>query len=238
MGDHQSILRLATNLVEARIDVAPGDDHVYPDPDEIIDLLSLRRVYVSDSAILNYFRAPALEEMTLWARRKDGPDTLELLQSFLTRSGCVIRRLCLRGYPNAEKTAEILNSFLSIVELGIIIHKPHAGRKIRRLMSKLALPAVAPQLSRIFVGFEKQSYMDYTAYLQLLESRWKAQGCALRTTTLAIEWGVGPSPATLAGLNVLRQDGLDVVLVEDEAAFPVICDWMYALRSGWDHNSR
>ncbi|KAJ6552765.1 hypothetical protein B0H19DRAFT_1236028 [Mycena capillaripes] len=46
----------------------------------------------------------------------------------------------------------------------------------------------------------------------MVKSRWKAQECALRSTTLLGGFGgSGPDPATVQDLDLLRRDGVDFV---------------------------
>ncbi|KAJ7498125.1 hypothetical protein B0H11DRAFT_1998782, partial [Mycena galericulata] len=118
---HREILKLAPNLVEGRIVIA-FDDSPWPEsPSATIDLLCLRRLYGNDVHILEYIRAPALEEVALRFEEEDGPYMDHYLETFLTRSSCPLRRLCLGGSPNADSTAQILRKCPSITEIAIVI---------------------------------------------------------------------------------------------------------------------
>ncbi|KAJ7113987.1 hypothetical protein C8R44DRAFT_740857 [Mycena epipterygia] len=223
-GMHQGMLKLlGPNFVEARI-IVNYQSEPWPDPGETIHLSSLRRLFVSRPAVLEYIKAPNLEEITTLSMKNDGRDALTFLESFLVRSGCGLRRLCLIGDPDPRKTLAILHANPSIVELAISTHS-NVGEGSRILMSNLTIPTVAPQLSGIFFASEKEGHIDYTAYLQFLQSRSKAVGCVLKTTGLVVRSGPSPDPATLRGLDVLRQDGLELVLVKGEEAAIVLDDW-------------
>ncbi|KAJ7435166.1 hypothetical protein B0H11DRAFT_2115000, partial [Mycena galericulata] len=117
---HREILKLAPNLVECRIVVA-FDDEPWPDsPSAFIDLLCLRRLHGNDVHILEYLRAPALEEVALHVGEEDDPHVDQHLETFLIRSSCPLRRLCLKGSPNADSTAQILRKCPSITEIAIM----------------------------------------------------------------------------------------------------------------------
>ncbi|KAJ7113990.1 hypothetical protein C8R44DRAFT_229719 [Mycena epipterygia] len=106
---HQGMLKLAPNLVEAGI-IITFTTEPWPDPGETIELPSLRRLYVSRPAVLQYIRASALEEISTQSVKNDGSDNLTFLESFLVRSACSLRRLRLTGHPNPHKTLEILHA--------------------------------------------------------------------------------------------------------------------------------
>ncbi|KAJ7107015.1 hypothetical protein C8R44DRAFT_744884 [Mycena epipterygia] len=46
----------------------------------------------------------------------------------------------------------------------------------------------------------------------MLQSRWKAKGCALRGAALLRDSGFGPNSATLRALDVLRREGMDICI--------------------------
>ncbi|KAJ7654616.1 hypothetical protein DFH06DRAFT_517985 [Mycena polygramma] len=54
--DHEGLLKLAPNLIEARIDI---DDDEEPQSTEILAMLHLRRLYISDPDFLDLIEAPA-----------------------------------------------------------------------------------------------------------------------------------------------------------------------------------
>ncbi|KAJ7113999.1 hypothetical protein C8R44DRAFT_229814 [Mycena epipterygia] len=222
-GIHQGMLKLTPNLVEARV-IIGFQTEPWPGPGEIIELPSLRRLYVSRPTVLQYIKAPTLEEIAAPSMKNDSPNVLTFLKSFIVRSACSLRRLCFERHPDPYTTLEILHANPSIIELAISTDS-NAGEGSRPLMSSLMVPTVAPQLSGISVACDKEGYIDYTAYLQLLQFRSKAVGCALKTSSLVVNSGPRPDPVTLRGLEVLRQDGLELLLLEGQGAASVIDDW-------------
>ncbi|KAJ7693195.1 hypothetical protein B0H17DRAFT_1330547 [Mycena rosella] len=115
----------------------------------------------------------------------------------------------------------MLNKLPSIVELAILPHKNTKTTFISTLTADLIGSAiVAPQLRKISLGLfcDKDSSNDYTMCLEMLEFRWRAEGYALEAASLLTDSGPGPNPVTLAGLEILRQDGLDLSLLAGKEA--------------------
>ncbi|KAF7345523.1 ABC protein [Mycena venus] len=233
-AEHRRILKLAPNLVEVRV-VIRFDSEPWPDVDAVINLPYLRRLYVSSSDALNYLRAPALEGLSLWV---DVDTLLPHLESFRDRSACSLRRLSLKGFPNAYTTTKILEQLPSITELAIAIDNSDASEGADLIMSALTVShtpgstVVAPHLRFLLLGCELDGSVDYTAYLEMLKSRWTAENCALNAATLAAE-GPGPDSATLHGLHALRREGLDLFLVAGWKAVDEIEGWVYS--TTWYH---
>ncbi|KAJ7498137.1 hypothetical protein B0H11DRAFT_1998823 [Mycena galericulata] len=249
-GNHSEILKLAPNLVEGRIVVA-FDDEPWPDPpNATIDLSCLRRLYANDVHILEYLRAPALEEVALRVGEEDGPHMGHCLEIFLTRSSCPLRRLCLGGSPNADSTAQILRKCPSITEIAIMIETDgsdddsddDSGDEEIQLESSTTFTthlsiftnrneALSPQLSEISFGcWQTRNRIDYSLYLEMLESRWKADNCALRSANLLVRSSLKPDPATLGRLDALKQAGLDLSFVSGPEAHDNLTRWEYKYR--------
>jgi hypothetical protein len=233
---HRGILKLAPNLVEVRIEIS-FDVKPWPDSTETLDLLCLRRLFVSHPEVLDYLRVPALEELALRLLKDSGQshNLLTSLHSFLDRSSCFLRRLTLKGYPVAESTAQILHRFPSITELIIIISYTSAtttkeANSLMRTLTVSSLPestTVAPQLRLLFFGNTCKNCIDHTVYLDMLKSRRNAEGCALKTAALLTGLNSGPNSSTLRGLHRLRRDGLDLLLIEGRDMRDVIRGWTY-----------
>ncbi|KAF7345515.1 F-box domain-containing protein [Mycena venus] len=231
--EHKRILKLAHNLVEARIET-DLDENPYSGS---VDLLRLRHLYVSDPHLLYHLNAPVLEGLAFWVARNDRAedDILQPLKSFLDRSTCPLRRLSLRGFPDAHATSNMLQTFPFITELAVTIDDSDASKSTNLLMSTLTVSdpqvigstVVAPQMRCLFFGCENQSYIDYRVYLDMLISRWRAEHCALNAAILATE-GPGPDSATLDGLHELRREGLDLLVLEGEDAGDEMDGWYYA----------
>ncbi|KAJ7312447.1 hypothetical protein DFH08DRAFT_1044507 [Mycena albidolilacea] len=81
---HIRVLKQTPNVIKARIDIA-FDKEAWPDSLEIVDLLRLRRLYISSAGALKYFKVPALEELALG---NSGEDTPSHFLSLLDRSSC------------------------------------------------------------------------------------------------------------------------------------------------------
>ncbi|KAJ6550853.1 hypothetical protein DFH09DRAFT_1281234 [Mycena vulgaris] len=230
---HRGILELAKNLVQARVHIQ-FDEEPWPDSGETIDLLLLRRLYVSNAEVLSYLRAPAVQELCHYLEEDEGPDLfVRHLEAFVTRSRCALRRLSLAGTPATHTTTEIIQKCPSVSELTIITDSVNAdgnatetGNALISLLT-IANPTgsvLAPQLSAIYFGCRNESYIDYNLYLQMLRSRWNAEGCALKSAALITQFGPKAAPEVRSGLDVLHQDGLEISLLEG--------------RVGWDRRSR
>ncbi|KAJ6541684.1 hypothetical protein B0H19DRAFT_1174206 [Mycena capillaripes] len=236
---HKHILKLTRNLAEARIIIdADTIEDPWPDSGEIVDVLRLRRLYVTELEVLNYLKVPALDEIGLWLSHDDGQTALTGLRSLIDRSSCCLRRLCLRGYPTAQTVSDILQKCSSITELVILNAADTSDEELEsdeidELLAALTMSplvgatVIAPHLSLMIFGCEDGNYLDYTAYLEMLESRWKAENCALKAAALLTE-GPGPDPATYWALRTLGRDGLELSLMEGEDARDEIDRLRYA----------
>ncbi|KAJ7498230.1 hypothetical protein B0H11DRAFT_1999113, partial [Mycena galericulata] len=217
---HLHLLELAENLIEARIEV----DFSRETLSHAVVHLCLRRLYVSNTAILDCITAPALEEVAVWVTERGSSH----LAPFLERSSCPLRRLCLRGSPASQTTSEILLKFPSIIELFII--SAYTEGVVDNLISTLVVagcPGLAPHLRCIHLGCEYRRAIDYARYVEMLESRWKSPDCALTAGTLLIKDGLHPDSTTLSRLDSLRQGGLDLLLLEGPAASASLRGWVY-----------
>ncbi|KAJ6603220.1 hypothetical protein DFH09DRAFT_1458490 [Mycena vulgaris] len=231
---HVDILKLATNLVEARIFVADAEvmlSRVIPEG--VIELRDLRRLYVSDADILDSLRLPALEELGFY-HENSGDDDLRHVKSLLQRSSCNLRRLCVMGIPFVE-IVDVLQNNKSIVELTIILSEPESPAEANLLILTLCqvdandIPSIAPQLTAIFVACEDATVIDHTLYHDMLLSRWKPGSFALTSAALlTVSEGSQPSSDILLRLDSLRRDGLDLLLLEGHAALRVMNEWVFS----------
>ncbi|KAJ6504507.1 hypothetical protein DFH09DRAFT_1439990 [Mycena vulgaris] len=224
---HCQILKLGKSLVQARIVLSDGEPS---GSDEMVESSMLRRLSISHPSILCHLTAPAVEDITFYLRTHEGPEALlSHLDPFVVRSDCTLRRLCLQGTPAAHTPAGILHKYPSISELVIITDHVQNDWNVtyeagNAIISQLTIPnptggaTVAPQLSKIYFGCALESYIDYRLYLQMLRSRWKTEGGALKSAALFTETGPKPDPETLNGLDMLCRNGLDLVLLEGRAA--------------------
>ncbi|KAF7345514.1 ABC protein [Mycena venus] len=227
--EHKRNLKLSLGLVEARI-VTRFNDELWPHTNEIIDLPYLRRLYVSNVKILDYLTAPVLEGLTFGVKQ-DIPSDI-FLESFLDRSACFLRRLCVRGFTDATTATKILQRLSpSLTELIITALVDHT-EAVNRIMSALTVSqvsettVVAPQLRCLSFGCEDSRSMDYSVYLEMLKSRWRAKNRALTTAALVTE-GPGPDPVTLHDIDALRLEGLDILVAEGQEAQVEMNRWFY-----------
>ncbi|KAF7345509.1 F-box domain-containing protein [Mycena venus] len=235
---HKAILTLAPNLVEAHITVDPNNQP-WLHSNDVVEASNLRRIYVSDPRILDYVRSPALEGLALLVCTDDeSSDNLRSISSFLDRSACPLQALCLRGFPDPWITIQVLKKFPSITRLVLLIKGPCAGEALEALRSGLTVSehamatVVAPQLRSIFFGWglEDDISIDYQMYLKMLRSRWGAENSALEKVALLTE-GSGPDSATLLDLHALRNEGLDLLVLQGPPALKEMVAWRYA--SSW-----
>ncbi|KAJ7709044.1 hypothetical protein B0H17DRAFT_1124812 [Mycena rosella] len=229
---HQNTLSMAQNLVEVHINIC-FEEGPWPEADTIIALPHLQRLYVSDIGVLNYIRTPALQELACYTYNE--PHLLLHLKSFLVCSACNLRRLCFRGPPDSQHVIEILQKHPFITELAIITSDPEAEldalhEATNTLISRLTVSnsgegmVVSPQLSAIDFGCKDVTCIDHALYLEMLKSRWSAEDCALKSSTLVADFGPGPDGLTLDGLHSLRQDGLDLTLLHGTRGSEVMDD--------------
>ncbi|KAJ6552819.1 hypothetical protein B0H19DRAFT_1377617 [Mycena capillaripes] len=213
---HQGIMKLASNLIEARI-IVQFDFEPWPALAETIELPCLRRLFVSNLEILEYLRFPVLEK---FAGDVHASDLLKLVEPALALSQCPLHHLCLNGHFDARTTVEVLQKFPSITDLAILINTPAAARELKPFLSSctvsevLATP-IAPQLRCMVFGFSDSTYIDFEPYLWMMRSRWNADNCTLNGAALLIASGPNPNAAIL---DALREEGLDLVVRDGEDA--------------------
>ncbi|KAJ6552756.1 hypothetical protein B0H19DRAFT_1072258 [Mycena capillaripes] len=181
-----------------------------------MDLVSLRRLYMSHPEVMNCVKTPRLGEIAICFVHNEARALPAQLTSLFLRSSCPIRSLCLSGIPVIHATSEILNNIPSIVEPTVLGIKPAYREELTALILHLTVAdsasIIAPHLQSIAFGYRTESTIDYTLYLAMVKSRWKAQECVLRCTMLLGGFGSsGPDPATIQGLDLLRWDELDLV---------------------------
>ncbi|KAJ6485526.1 hypothetical protein C8R45DRAFT_275339 [Mycena sanguinolenta] len=225
---HKGLLKATPHLVEARIEVSFDDGEA--DSEEIVHLV-LQRAYISRPRVLGSLTLPALEGLALWVTNNGNLILPDLLKSFVDRSACPLRRLCLRGFPNAAAIIRVLQRVPSITELVIIHSKAAALEQINAIIEMLTVSGssmVAPHLRRLSFGCEEESSIDSAAYLQMLQSRWKSADCTLTGAALFLNSGPRPSRATRRGLHALRLEGLDSVLAKGPQAGNAVHVWAYA----------
>ncbi|KAJ7137955.1 hypothetical protein C8R44DRAFT_766566, partial [Mycena epipterygia] len=230
---HQGILTQAVNLVQARIHVSFYEAEDWPDSVETIDLLHLQRLYISDENVLNYLRTPCLQEIAFCIDQEVDLNYVPHLDPFVLRSGCTLRRLSFDGPPTTRAVAEILLKYPSFTELAILYHLDSSHSRAHDLISHLIVPdfpgsvAMYPQLTDISWGSDN-SYIDYSRYFDMLQSRRRTKGGALKSVDLLINSGTGLGRSTFRGLDVLRGEGMDILVLQGTEALKVMAGWTYA----------
>lgn len=220
---HVQNLRLAANLVEAHIFVDSGSRTV---AGGAIELPHIRRLYVSDSDILECLRCPALEDLSFYLDESERPE--QHFESILLRSACTLRRLCLIGKPIADTIIAILRNNPSLNEIAIILSRKGSEEEANTLISNLAgTPHVAPQLSSIFFGCKLGISLDYALYAHMLESRRDPEGRALLRAGLLIDSETEPTPEVLRRFDLVRRDGLEFTWLNGLEAWFTMSAWTF-----------
>ncbi|KAJ7763118.1 hypothetical protein DFH07DRAFT_1059327 [Mycena maculata] len=214
---HGGILTQALNLVEARI------------------LISFDEDPWTDSVVLNHLKAPSLVEIAFEIAETGGPGVFRPFESFIDHSQAATpRKLTLRGCPPPSAITDILLGYLSLTTLRILFRGYLATpyRAANNFLSELTIgahtsrdDALAPQLSEIYVGCEHKTSIDHAAYLRTLHS---LPVHSLKTAELLAHLGAGLDTATVSGLERLRQDGLNLLLLEGYDTKVVMVGWTYA----------
>ncbi|KAJ7605291.1 hypothetical protein FB45DRAFT_1069411 [Roridomyces roridus] len=206
--EHQEALRAAPNLIEARINVMFQDDP-WPNPsDTVIDMLHLRRLFVTDVNILRILRAPALDGIGIDTAPGEELDVTRELDAFLVRSSCTPRRLCLSGSPEATTTAAVLNKHICISSCVLVFDQATrtSSTAFAGLMTMFTRADTAPNLGEICIGSHKPFAINYSLLLKMVESRRNADRPLGEVTVLMSGWD--PDPATIVGFRALEDAGL------------------------------
>ncbi|KAJ7173322.1 hypothetical protein C8R46DRAFT_1189638 [Mycena filopes] len=223
---HQGVIGLAVSLVELRI-VIDFDDNPRPNVKETYHLPCLRRLYVSHPVLLGFLTAPSLEELALNYWPDNGTEMQRSFGPFVERSGCTLKRLCLDGYVKAATLSRMLKDTTSITEL-VIIKSVVSGAEIDEaalLHMLMETPNVAPQLQSISLGCHLGRSPNHRLCLQMISSRWRQPHRALRAAALLSPDALAPHH-TLDVLN-MRQEGLDLLVLDGPAAKRIMNDWTY-----------
>ncbi|KAJ7609002.1 hypothetical protein FB45DRAFT_945097 [Roridomyces roridus] len=238
---HYRVLKMTHHIVEARLVVYVDDDSdpLWPEPsDGFIEMVYLRRLYVSDIKILDYLCAPVLGQLVLDPCEEPEAGPLAHLDPFLTRSSCAPWRLCITCAPSVEMTATILGKHPSITSFALLPSAPFGEDEdpdalattvnehitMFTVVKDADSPLVYPHLSEILFGSRSAMTIDYSLFLKMLESRRGAVDCALSASAFFTERGPLPDAAILAGMDVLRKGGLKLTVESGwKAAHAVDC---------------
>lgn len=136
--------------------------------------------------------------------------------------------------PTSRAAADILKKYTSVTELAILFQDSDdtTGRTTDLISHRTVHNATGnapsyPQLSQIDLGCLDENRIDYPLYVGMLQSRWKAGGCALRGAALLSDSGPGPDAATLRAPDVLRREGMDICIQQGIQAEKVMNSWTH-----------
>ncbi|KAF7343729.1 F-box domain-containing protein [Mycena sanguinolenta] len=231
---HYELLKSSPNLHEVRISRNFDQGVPWPVPGEPIRLSHLRSIYVSHVESLDYLSAPVLEEIAIRSQRR--VDTQSHLAPFVTRSSCVLRKLCMVGLPDVQSTEEILNQYPSITELAVRIMDAKKNLKTEHDVLLTFFPRftisdsarISPHISKLDFECHNVHVIPYTLYVDMLDSRWKAPDCALTASELLLpNTTVDPDPESLARMETLREGGMRVSFFSGRVAEERADRWVY-----------
>ncbi|KAJ7607888.1 hypothetical protein FB45DRAFT_1067638 [Roridomyces roridus] len=236
---HRAILSVSPGLIQAHISAFP----VLPDPEpnpEVIQLSQLQCLYVSHVDLLQYFKVPVLEQVTLRVT-SDELDITPALHRFIVDTASTVRRLGLRGLPDTGLASQILARYTSITELAILIfggdgyqYTEHEFSIPNALISLLDIPPVsegspvviAPKLTHVHIAFEDLLPVNADIFVRMLETRSQLPGGALRAVTVTMEQDPQLPAYILEKLNGLRErSGFEFSLVVDTNIFHHVAPW-------------
>ncbi|KAF7343716.1 F-box domain-containing protein [Mycena sanguinolenta] len=232
---HYELLKSLPNLHEVRITRDFDLTLPWPQPGEPIRLLHLRCLYVSDPAILNYLAAPVLERLAIMDN--DGIATSSHLDPFLTRSSCSVCRLCIAGLPDVQSTTAVLQQQHSITELAIMVKDVGDDDEdterdvLTAFLTHFTTSnstGILPHISRLDFGCENADTIPYSLYLNMLASRWNAHYCALKAAELLLlNAGIVPDPQSLAKIDILRKEGMQLSYLSGNEAEDRADQWLH-----------
>ncbi|KAJ7609034.1 hypothetical protein FB45DRAFT_1127782 [Roridomyces roridus] len=204
---HLHVLKLAPNIVEARI-VTAFDEEPWPEPGpQTIELLHLQRLHVSDEGLLDYLRAPHLAEIGVELTMTNEYSTLvHRLGALFLRSTCAPEKLLLKAISSSASTSDILKKCPFITTIALTFFKDGTDAMEAHL-TMLSDVSKSPHLREICFGALESMPIDYPLFLRMLKSR--RESCLGAASFFAVE-GPDPDPVTLAGLEELRDSGLDL----------------------------
>ncbi|KAJ7604080.1 hypothetical protein FB45DRAFT_1083398 [Roridomyces roridus] len=207
---HRRVLKMAPNIIEAGIRVSYDLDQPWPEPsDPVIEMLQLKRLYVTHVEVLDHLRAPLAEITVNLASRDKNP--VDHLDPFFPRSSCTPRRFCVEDLPAVPITEEILEKFAFITAFTLLSNNIKTVNAHLSMFAKT--PIAFPHLNEIsFVSMNSFSF-DYPVILKMLQARRSAQS-ALSSAAFVTSEGPGPDLITVLALNALREAGMNLLILE------------------------
>ncbi|KAJ7609092.1 hypothetical protein FB45DRAFT_1127918 [Roridomyces roridus] len=161
---HQQVLKMAPNIIEARVVVAFDLDQPWPEPSgPAIDMLHLKRLYVTHIEILDYLRAPSVAELAIDFSTIDGNSAaIDCLEAFLLRSSCRPPQLCVQNFPDVSLTAQILEKYTFIT-----IRKNLPGYFIANLSKISCSSNILQSFSKLLPNVDKVSKMEILLFISM-----------------------------------------------------------------------
>ncbi|KAF7342602.1 F-box domain-containing protein [Mycena sanguinolenta] len=239
---HCELLKSLPNLQEVRIVRTFDDNEDWPELGEPIDLSSLRRLYVNDPTCLDYLRAPGLDEIAIGTiTGTNTSETARFLEHFLMRSSCSPHCLRIRGLLDAQSMAAILHKYPSFAELVMTDEAPNDEATKREILANfLALFTISnltpsnmvlPHITKIGFACQDADVAFYTHFVDMLESRRNSGSALMAAELVFLNSRPDPDPLSFVRLETLREDGLQILLLSEDAASDHIGRWF--LRTAW-----
>ncbi|KAJ7607875.1 hypothetical protein FB45DRAFT_1130546 [Roridomyces roridus] len=243
---HQQILSVSPALVEAHISVAHGWEW---SGTEKIELRHLQCLYVSWTEIVQSLHVPVLEQVTFHLCSTDNELSLGF-DEFMAVTSVTVRRLGLRGLPQADVAQAIMDGYPSVTELAILIsggddyhfddedsNEVDSETEEHALIPDSLISLLdfsfsrdrLPHLTHLHLAFEDELPLDYEVYAGMLGSRWTDDHhLALRVATLQMSsWAPHkPSPDVRHKFDVLRRSGLYFSMDYDGHVLDRLGSWL------------
>ncbi|KAF7335869.1 F-box domain-containing protein [Mycena sanguinolenta] len=213
LSTHRSLLKSLPNLVEVCIRRAFDDVRNWPQDYEVISLLCARRLYVSHAPMLDYLRAPLLEELAMGGDAPDGPTLRAHIGGLLTRSGCSPTSLSLRG-SICEFVSTVLHELVSFTHVALVDSEPEDHFELLSYVLPAASHPDSSNPSPPHVNTLRfSSALHPDVFLRLLESGWSAERSSLKAVELVHhDSGVFSDLSILSRIQALRCVGLSVAI--------------------------
>ncbi|KAF7343730.1 ABC protein [Mycena sanguinolenta] len=238
---HYELLKSLPNLHE--VCIFRRFDHSVPWPAarEPIHLGHLRSMYLTDIQCLDYLRAPVLQNIAFAI--PESIDARRFLEPFITRSSCVLRRLCIVGLPDTQCAEEVLKQYPSITQFALwIVDRKHDIKTERDLLTafltRLTVSTstrILPHISKLGFACQHANTIPYPLYVNMLDSRWSAPDCALKAAEILITTADADpesDPESLAKMETLRQVGMQVSFLLGNIARVRADEWVLR-ESNW-----
>ncbi|KAJ6493221.1 hypothetical protein C8R45DRAFT_1095731 [Mycena sanguinolenta] len=239
---HRELLKSLPALEEVRVlrdfdDI--GDSSNVGEP---IDLVHLRRLFVSDPTTLDHLRAPALEEIAFQPNTTDSEETCHSLEQFLVRSSCSPGCLRIQGLLAPQSTAAIFQKFPHFTEVAVTDMGEEDEDTQRDIISAFltlfsisnSTPSalVLPHITKIGLACENADALLCPLFLTTLESRWNAAEVSLTAAELLLlDPAAHPDRRSVARIETLREAGLEISLMSGRDASSRIDRWLH--RAAW-----